>query len=284
MDLKTKKNFKDNRVAILVVGYDGYESLWPPFFELLRKNWIDCPFKIYLVTNELQPNFFNVEVIKTKSNFQWSKKVRTALKYIKEDYIIMLLEDFFICYDVDTLSVLKCIEFSFENNIKYVKMPYYGLNEKRNSKFKDSDIYYSILQNEKYGISLLPGLWEKNFLINLIGTENYNPWKFEVNMIKEAYKHAAIPFTDCMLDNRNLLNIYNGVIQGEFVRDTYKRIVSQGVNVDLSVINLMTKKNEIILMLKRVGIKLVPSSLEPLVKKIANKFGIKFVSDINSNM
>jgi hypothetical protein len=96
---------RKSELAILIVGFDGYNCLWTPFFELLKKNWPDCPYKIYLVTNMLEPEYENVKVITTSEKYQWSLKVRRALLNIDEEYIYMLLEDFFICYPVHTNDV-----------------------------------------------------------------------------------------------------------------------------------------------------------------------------------
>lgn len=271
-----------SKLAILIVGFDGYNCLWTPFFELFKKNWPDCPYKIYLVTNILEPEYENVKVITTSEKFQWSLKVREALLNIDEEYIYMLLEDFFICYPVHTDDVEKLFSYIINNDILYVKTPYKGVKERKKRHFRGQNQYYEIMENEKYGISLLPGIWKKSFLLDLIGDKDYNPWKFEWDRIKESRQKEYKAFNNCFTYSENLLNIYNGVIQGKYVRDTYRRIEKQGIKLDQSKIPIMDLKTYILLSLKRIGIVITPKKLEPIVKKIASKFGFVFVSDINA--
>jgi hypothetical protein len=39
--------------SILVVSCDGYQDLWKPFFSCFLKYWPDCPFPVYLGSNNL---------------------------------------------------------------------------------------------------------------------------------------------------------------------------------------------------------------------------------------
>lgn len=268
-----------NKFALLVIGFDGYESLWSLFFQLLYKNWPDCPLKIYLVTNKLEPIFQNVEVITTHKNAEWSEKVRIALNTINEEYVIMLLEDFFICEKVNTQQVCDVLNFVVENKIQYLKMPYSGHCYKNKEKYVNYDNYYVIKKNERYGISLLPGLWEKKFLLDLIGVENYNPWKFEVDRLKEASKSSPENFDGCLVETRNVLKIYNGVIQGQFVPSTLKKIKKSGIIIKSDVIKPMKLNKLLALKIKVIFLKILPEQWHLKVKKTARKIGFKFVSD-----
>ena len=80
--------------ALLIVGYDGYADVWDSYFELLNRYWADRP-KTYLATSVLKPNYENVTVIAAGENSEWSTNERNALNQFKEDYFILLLEDFF---------------------------------------------------------------------------------------------------------------------------------------------------------------------------------------------
>ena len=39
--------------SVLISSCDAYADLWRPFFTLFWLNWDDCPFPVYLSTNEL---------------------------------------------------------------------------------------------------------------------------------------------------------------------------------------------------------------------------------------
>ena len=52
-------------LAILVNSCDKYEDAWDPFFKLLKIQWPDCPYRIYLNTEfkNYVCDCFDVEVI-----------------------------------------------------------------------------------------------------------------------------------------------------------------------------------------------------------------------------
>ena len=96
-------------VAVLIIGFDGYKDVWDSYFELLEKYWSDRP-KTYLATGELRPNYNNVTVISAGKDAEWSKKAMAALQQIEEEYVILLLEDFFTTTYVDNSKLMHIIK------------------------------------------------------------------------------------------------------------------------------------------------------------------------------
>ena len=43
-----------NDVTILVVSCDKYKDLWIPFFHCFFKYWSDCPYPVFLASNDLE--------------------------------------------------------------------------------------------------------------------------------------------------------------------------------------------------------------------------------------
>jgi hypothetical protein len=54
---------EENKTAVLMMTCNKYKPLWSPFFQLLRKYWPDCPYKIYMGTDI--GNLSEVETIST---------------------------------------------------------------------------------------------------------------------------------------------------------------------------------------------------------------------------
>ena len=274
-----KKN--NSRFAILVVGFDGYSDLWNPFFELLRKNWENCQYKIYFVTNVKKPVIQGIHVITTESDCQWSTKTVKALNMIDEDFVYLLLEDYFICDKVNENRLEELFDYIIQNDIKYVKTPFKSAIVRKKIPFKDKKDYYCIPKNLEYGISLLPGIWDKNYLLGLIGNKDYNPWQFEVDRIKETRDQNSDPFVDKFVTYINPLNLYNGVIQGKYDNRTYKLVKKQRIDLPIGRIGRMKKGEEVIFYTKTLAYKFCPESLKQYLKKIARIFGISFVTDKN---
>lgn len=274
-----------DRFAIYIVGFDGYSFLWAPFFELLKKNWPKCKHNIYLSTNVLVPKIEGVTVIPTTSDAQWSTRVRMALECIPEDNVYMLLEDFFIGNIIEDKEVKKIENEFIKYKMDYIKLPYaekWLWAKKRNRPhYLDSQFLYALNRRERYAISLVPGLWRKKFLLNLIGDADYNPWKFEADRIKEANNAQYEYFSKCAVSYQNPLHIYNGVIQGHYVPKTYYHIKKLGIALDTSKMELMSYRMQLRQLIIELGSNIVPDKFVPLVKKIARIVGITFITDKN---
>lgn len=279
-------NEKTVDMAVLVISFDGYSTLWDPFFKLMRKNWPNCNMKVYLVTNVKNPKIEGVNIITTGNNNSWSQRVRIALDQITEEYICFFLDDFFIADIVDNKGVEELYFQARKYDLSYIKCFYTETGKERkigrNSiRYKDTSNLYCLRKNERYGISLGVGIWKRKYFRKLIGEKDYNPWKFEVDRIHEAQNETDEFFEDVAVEYRNLFGIWNGVIQGKYVLSTYRHIKNEGITLDESVIKKMDILTCLRLKMKRIGMKIVPLKFYPIIKKIAKKFGFTFVTDDN---
>ena len=96
-----------DNVAVLVVSCDHYADLWLPFFHLFKRFWPDCPYSVYLLTNEKDFQFPDVSVIRTGIDVSWSDNLKMGLQQIREKYILMIIDDLFLLKPVDTAMVIK---------------------------------------------------------------------------------------------------------------------------------------------------------------------------------
>lgn len=213
-------------LSIVVVSTDSYSDLWPDFFKCLKDYWPDCPYKIYLVNNTLNPNFDGVEVINSGENAQWSERTRNALHKIPTKFVCCLLEDFFISEKVDTVVVKDAIDFMEKEGLLYYKI--LSLSKFTTENYKSIPYLQTIPASYRYGISLMASIWDKTFFLEKIGKENYNPWKFEVDRLNEE-KEAEDPFkTVGVFDNRNILKITHMVVQGKYLPYSLRKMQKKG--------------------------------------------------------
>ena len=91
--------------SVLVSSCDKYEDAWRPFFKLVEKFWGDSPFTFYLNTetkgNDSIEYKNGVAVLNTPASVSWGARLRGCLERIDSDYVILLLEDFFLQDYVD---------------------------------------------------------------------------------------------------------------------------------------------------------------------------------------
>ncbi|MGI8889948.1 MAG: hypothetical protein ACR2G0_04090 [Chthoniobacterales bacterium] len=94
-------------VAVIVSSCDAFFDAWRPFYCFFEKFWGDCPFEIFLLTNELEvrsPRFLPLAVGEDRG---WSSNLLAALSQIEHPYVLYLQEDYFLTAPVDRLRVAQ---------------------------------------------------------------------------------------------------------------------------------------------------------------------------------
>lgn len=268
---------KENNMAILVIGFDGYDDLWKDFFTLFKKYWADCPYKIYLANNTLKYEVAGVTTINAGNDAEWSRKAQIACELIEEEYVCLLLEDFYLGANVDSKVIEDVLEFMVQENIRYYKLNTFSKINTPN--YRGRGYLHIIPGNLEYGISLLPGIWEKAFLIEKLGTENYNAWKFEIDRLIEERDETSEPLKGCVYDDRNILQIQHGVVQGKYLPEVIKYFKKNGYDLNQSRRGIMTFRENLIYKTKRLN---WPAPLKRSLKAFLHLFGVKFVTDINT--
>lgn len=278
MNKVDKNNFQKKYefdMAIVVVSYDGYSDLWDDYFNLLNKYWNDREYPVYLANNTKKIKYKNVFYINCGEHSQWSTRTRIAIENINASYICLLLEDFFTSSKVNNNTIKEIVEFIKNNNIKYYKLN--SFSRIRTNNYKDKEYLHIIPENLDYGISLQPAIWERNFLLELLGSEDYNAWKFESNRIKESSIGTNMPLKGCLFDSRNVLEICHGVVQGKYLPPAYKLFKDNNYYLNISERTVMTKKEYYLYKLKSIGKEIIPRKQKRIIKNILRKIGFKFV-------
>ena len=262
------------KVSLLIVGFDPYKDVWDHYFELLEKYWPDRP-RTYLATNILTPNYHNVRAIPVGTDAEWSRKVSVALAEIETPYVILLLEDFFTTEFVQNDVLEDLIECICKNRIKYCKL----LNQSRiKGDVFDNKKYLRIIgASEEYGISLQPAIWDKDFLQQTVGTENYNAWIFELNQVKEKKQNRE--GIDCIADTRNILKITHAVVQSKYLRKAVRVFAKQDYPLNIEQRAMLSIKDNFKYRLKCFMADNMPKQLKPILKRIGKLLKVDFVSD-----
>lgn len=237
----------DGKCAVLVCSCDDYQDAWTPFFYFFYKHWSNCPYTIYFntETKKCVVNGLKITTINTKTKNQtWSLRLKNALKSIEEEYVIILLEDFFFLDDVRQDEVDKCLCwmksdrkiscFSFDKQLKSVGNP----------KYKG----YGLQTNESfYWLNAQAGIWRKNHLIKYLSPYE-NAWQFEWFGTNRA-KLYGNKFYALLYDEKSVFNyIFNldtgyGIYRGKWLKSNIKLFEGNGLIVDFSKMGFYEKDN-----------------------------------------
>lgn len=166
-------------LGILVLSCDKNKWLLKIFFEQFAKFWPGCPYNVYLSMEHGQFQYQGINIINIshKGKMEWCARTKEALQKMKEDYVLILLDDFIIEEPVNEyllnyfFSILKENELS---NIILTPVP----NEKN---YMDCP-YKQLLHRNRFGrykTSLQCGIWKKKVLQELLVNDE-NAWEFEI--------------------------------------------------------------------------------------------------------
>jgi hypothetical protein len=257
--------------AILVLSCDKYCDTWFPFFSSMTFFWGDNKSKTYLVTNHLEykGNINNLSTIKTGDEISWSAKIRIALESIKEEYILVLLDDYFL---IDRVNVGVIDD--LYSSVKHFNVDYLSLvPSQKKSSFKNN---ISIISSKNlYGKTLQPAIWKKEYFRLCLFEDDFSAWEFE-NRQKYDSKQLVCGIDCCT--NTRILSFVNGVLQGKWYPDSIKKLSNKGIRFDLHTRKLLPFNLVIKYKFRVFLAKIVPVIIAKKAKRILEKIGIKFVT------
>jgi hypothetical protein len=89
------EDFKDS-VAMMVSSCDAFFDAWRPFSFFLKRFWPDCPFEIFLLTNEIQIRSPGIRSLALGPDRGWSSNLINALEGVPHPYVFYVQEDYFL--------------------------------------------------------------------------------------------------------------------------------------------------------------------------------------------
>lgn len=205
--------------SIVVLSCDKYNSTWPAFFGLLNRYYSNHP-KTYLITETKKCSLAD-ETINIDSDI-WSERIREGLKQVQENYVLIMLDDFFLRAKVDE-DRIKAIKFK-NNDIVYNF-------EKKYRECQDNNEWALQFQNQMYLNSCQPSLWDKERLINSL-SKNQNPWEWEMTIVNSEYNYYLNNGSTIMDIG---MGVYPwGITKGQITRECQTALNTEGFPISIS--------------------------------------------------
>jgi hypothetical protein len=254
--------------AVLVASCDRYSDLWGPFFSLFRRHWPDCPFKVYLLSNVKDAAIPGVNVLRAGEDLSWSDTIKAGLREVEEEYVLLHLDDLFLCGRVDTERLLRLFRWAADAGANCVK-----LNCRADSlpvaQLPDvpcNAMVGALSPGFLHKVSTVVSLWRVETLLALLKSGE-NAWEFETmgGERAEALDGFYSTWTNCF-------NVVNAVIRGKWRRSALRRIESLGVSLDLDAREMMSRGETFALYLKErrsMLLNVFPSRYKKRVKRMA---------------
>lgn len=173
---------KSAECAVYVATCDVYSDLWPGFFHCFHNYWPDCPFDVYLGANELVWPEKGVMTLKSAPATTWSERLMVQLGALSYEYVLVVLEDFYLRSVVNTGYVLELLAYLREMDGAALRLiPRPPPQTVENVKLRVGEC----LEGLPYRVCTQAALWHRETLLMLLRREE-NIWQFEHNVQERA--------------------------------------------------------------------------------------------------
>lgn len=160
-------------VAIVVASRDESSDLWEPLFTLFRGHWPNCSFPLYLISNTVPYRDKGVTTILVGPDRSWSDTLRAGLSQLREQYVLLWIDDHFLMEPVDAPKVLTTIEAFTQLSGNYLRLPALPLPDQ-----PWNDHFGIVRKGAVYRTSVVASLWKKTVLEDLL-QPGESAWDFE---------------------------------------------------------------------------------------------------------
>ena len=212
----------NNKIAILLLTQKGYIAEANLIINKLNQfkitDYFNCYFACKQVnTLEVNINWHQLEI--SQDCKTWGSEMLFAINLIKEEYIFILLDDFYPFRSFSASKLSKNLDKSLKYNPSLIRVnSNYNrrifLNKKEENIYEESYLH-------RFATSLVLPIFKKTFLVEILN-EGDSPWKFE------KYSNRRFKFSDhkfLFIKGRELnFRVANIIIRGKSLRSSINRI------------------------------------------------------------
>ncbi len=225
----------ENSVAILINSCDAYVDVVRLNLCALKEFWPNMNYPIYLNTESacLSSDLFEIRNLNAKNpeNYNWGSRFRNSLLNIKEEYVIVILDDFILEHEIDVNTLYDVIlKMKSNTNIDCFYLEY----AKHNIIFDNEIGLHRLLNNNYYLVNTGPALWRRKSLLDLVRPGD-NPWVWEFfSMYRNSARGLNIFGVPSELDNVYKYDSRMGgaIYRGKWVYDV---VINKLAKYDLDI-------------------------------------------------
>lgn len=241
----------NSRATVLVFSCDTYEDAWYPFFTLMDKYWDDCPYRILLNTESKKCSVplrsisvDTLQLYKSGERIPYGKRCLDHLKCIDSDYVITLMDDFFIRSQVDTATLERVMDW-MDKNKRIASFCLIHHDDRHSCRYlREEQGYEHFSLRPKYcnhNYDMQACIWRKS-IYEKTWRPFMNPWEWEG---PANYRSFDDGYTYYDLDDDASFPIdyidykkheWSGIRKGKWVKETvYDLFNKHNITIDYSI-------------------------------------------------
>jgi hypothetical protein len=176
-----------SKMSILICSCDAYEDLWRPCINLFDRYWPHVPYPVFLGTETKSLAHPRVKSIQAGPGRHWSCGLRSWIESINSEYILLMLEDFFLRKPVIQSKISAALDFATSTNAHQVRLvPLPPPTRRRQA----DELFGECESGARYRVSTQAAIWRSESLLELLLPEE-NIWQFEHKGTERSLKHKS---------------------------------------------------------------------------------------------
>jgi hypothetical protein len=196
-----------NNIAVFMSSCDKYADLWEAFYSLFFKYWPDCNLPVYHVSDAKpfhHPRVASLCPNQPGKRYTWSGLTKWALQQIPEEYILFILDDYFLARTVNTRLLSQYFETVKREGACYLRLT---PNPPPAEPFGGHATIGVLPKGMPWRTSTQVAIWKKEELIAILD-ERENPWEYERRSVQRADDRNGL-YLSLMLDPKSPVLLRN---------------------------------------------------------------------------
>ena len=247
-------------LSILIMTCDKNSDISNFVIETLLK-FKECSVNGYISTERNALPYNGLNCMCSLNSF--SKRMVECIENIEEDYVLILLDDYYVYDDNLPIKIDEWMKEICENNLSALKICYDGKIYKKTKKgLSGTKIYKKI---NVYDIDFHPTIWKKDILLDILRERDLSPWQIEPLFSK----HLSAGNYICGI-SKEKIKYEELIVGGMFFRKAFNKYCRSKYNGDRKILKL---SQDLFFRIRRFVRHITPRFVIKIIKKITGKKG-----------
>lgn len=222
-----------SNIPLIVSSCDKCSDLWQPFFMMVKKYWTGFDKKVYLCTDSMTFEYDDIDIecpLRMPKNSTWSWNLMTLLEQIKDEYVLFMLDDFWLKSKVDVLRLNQYEEIIKEDpTVGFVCLVFQLNSSVENPISEKYDDLIEYGRDTLYRVTTQAGLWRRDYLLSLL-RKHESAWWFEMFGSKRSRKSRFVSYV--VRDSVFSYDEGGVLLRGSYVSEYIKYFEDKGIIIN----------------------------------------------------
>ncbi|MGZ4985602.1 MAG: hypothetical protein ACXV8A_05885 [Chthoniobacterales bacterium] len=216
-----------NSIAIVVSSCDAFFDAWRPFAFFFRKYWADCPFPVYLITNELPVRSDLIRAISVGQDRGWASNLKRALDEIDATRILYLQEDYFLDAPVRAEQFASDVDYAIAHDVDAF---YFRARAELEHGFEPLNDRFGIVPRNSDGRTRCQlALWKRDSLLAVL-RDDENAWEMESGGSGRTREMRILSYSS--RENAPISYLMSAIVRGLWTREALAMCAAANVAIE----------------------------------------------------